>query len=442
MTKARSLAVVAATVGLLLSLSGCGDSRPAKPAAGHGPVLWAHPGSLEKLYDLSVSWYNQRHSGRPMAIQKYENDPYKTKLSDSLLKGKLDPGVSPPDIFFNWGGGSLKSFVRAGKVADLTPVLTKHPEIKAKYLSNALDSASYGGKIYGLPMNGVQPVVFFYRKDLFAKAGVKVPTTYDELLTAVGKLKAGGVTPIALGGASKWTDLMYAEYLLDRIAGPKAFEAIQNGDRSGWTSPAMLRSATMIRQLVDAGAFHPGFERMSYDDGSTSKQLAHGQAAMELMITVQYPNLLDRAPDLIKRNRLGWFPFPTVSGGVGNPRDLVGSPTNYYSVRANSPAAKGASDYLKDVLMNDDYVDWLIDKGEVPPVKGIDKKLAKAPHANWLQYVYGTVRQAPNFQLSWDQALSPRDADVLLTELDLLFRKKITPEQFCSDMRDKTGSAR
>lgn len=198
----------------------------------------------------------------------------------------------------------------------------------------------------------------------------------------------------------------------------------------------------MIRQLVDAGAFPAGFENMSYDDGSTSKQLAGGQAAMELMITVQFPNLFDRAPDLINQNRLGWFPFPTVSGGVGDQRDVVGSPTNYYSVRANSAADKGAQDYLKDVLMNDDYVNWLINKGEVPPVNRIDQKLAKAPHADWLQYVYGMVREAPHFQLSWDQALSPQDADLLLTELDLLFRKKITPEQFCSDMHDKIGSTR
>ncbi|MCP2166869.1 extracellular solute-binding protein [Goodfellowiella coeruleoviolacea] len=377
-----------------------------------------------------------------MGIQKYENDPYKGKLSEALLQDRLDPGVQPPDIFFNWGGGSLKSFVDAGEVRDLSGLLTEHPEVRQRFFPNALESASYGDKVYGLPMNGVQPVVFFYHKELFARAGAEVPTTFDELLTAVGKLRAAGITPITLGGASKWTDLMYIEYLLDRIAGPELFVSIQNGDRAAWNSPEMLRAATMVRQLVDAGAFQQGFETMSYDDGSTSKQLAEGQAAMELMITVQYPNLIDRAPELIEKDQLGWFPFPTVSGGKGDPRNVVGSPTNYYSVRADSPAADGADDYLTDVLMSDEYVNWLIDKGEVPPVNGIEPKLSASPHADWLGYVYSITRDAPHFQLSWDQALSPEDAEVLLTELDLLFRKQITPEQFCADMQSKTSAAR
>ena len=28
---------------------------------------------------------------------------------------------NPPDVFFNWGGGNLAQFVKAGNVVDLTP---------------------------------------------------------------------------------------------------------------------------------------------------------------------------------------------------------------------------------------------------------------------------------------------------------------------------------
>ena len=437
----RSRLMMILTGAVVFLATACGStSTGTGGAAGGGPVLWAHPGSLEKLYDLSVSWYNEKHPGHPMTIQKYDNDPYKVKLRESLLEGRTEEPT--PDVFFNWGGGSLKSFVDAGKVQDLNAEIAAHPEVKARFLPSSLDSATYGDKIYGLPMNGVQPVNFFYHKELFARAGVAVPQTFDELLAVVGKLRAAGITPITLGGKSKWTDLMYIEYLVDRLAGPQLFESIRNGDTNAWSSPVMLQAARMVQQLVDAGAFQQGFETMSYDDGSTSKQLAGGQAAMELMITAQFPNLIDRAPDLISGDKLGWFPFPTVAGGTGNPRNVVGSPTNYYSIRAGSAASAGAADYLRDVMMSDPYVDWLIDKGEVPPVTGIEQKLAKSPYASWLEFTYASVRDAPHFQLSWDQALSPQDAGVLLDQLDLLFRKNITPEQFTSAMRDKTGKPR
>jgi raffinose/stachyose/melibiose transport system substrate-binding protein len=50
------------------------------------------------------------------------------------------------------------------------------------------------------------------------------------------------------------------------------------------------------------------------------------------------------------------------------------------------------------------------------------------------------MQTAPNFQLSWDQALDPKPAAELLTNLDRLFLKQITPQQF-SDNMNKTITA-
>ena len=83
-----------------------------------------------------------------------------------------------------------------------------------KDIDDALDGmedAFNDGKVqYGLPyQSNVQG--FFYNKDLFDKAGIAYPTddtTYDEFLDMIAKLKASGVTPIAIGsknsGYSMW----------------------------------------------------------------------------------------------------------------------------------------------------------------------------------------------------------------------------------------------
>ena len=70
-------------------------------------------------------------------------------------------------------------------------------------------------------------VGFFYNKDLFAKAGVDASAikTWDDLLAAVKKLKAAGITPIVVGGADKWPLHFYWTHLAVRIGGKPAFEA-------------------------------------------------------------------------------------------------------------------------------------------------------------------------------------------------------------------------
>jgi raffinose/stachyose/melibiose transport system substrate-binding protein len=119
---------------------------------------------------------------------------------------------------------------------------------------------------------------------------------------------------------------------------------------------------------------------------------------------------------------------------------VVGNPANFYSVsaKANDNDKAVAIDYLNKGVMSDSYVDALLKVGNVPPVDGLKDKLAAAENPEWLQFQYSLAKDAPNFQLSWDQALQPAQADALLTNLDRLFLKQITPEQFSANM-NKAG---
>lgn len=53
--------------------------------------------------------------------------------------------------------------------------------------------------------------------------------------------------------------------------------------------------------------------------------------------------------------------------------------------------------------------------------------------------VFNMAKDAPNFQQSWDQALSPTQATELLNNIDQLFLLKITPEQFATAMNATIG---
>jgi raffinose/stachyose/melibiose transport system substrate-binding protein len=120
----------------------------------------------------------------------------------------------------------------------------------------------------------------------------------------------------------------------------------------------------------------------------------------------------------------------------------VGNPTNYFSIssKASEEEKTVAKAYFTDGLFTDAVVDAFIQSGQVPITKTAEPKLASSPDAPFLQFVYNLAKDAPNFQQSWDQALSPAQAEKLLNNIDQLFLLKITPEQFASAMNSTIGS--
>jgi raffinose/stachyose/melibiose transport system substrate-binding protein len=421
-------AFIGTALAAVVALAACGSTGPSRPGASGGTLVWAVEGGAAQVYQDSVQRYNRAHPGQQIDLQTFQNDPYKQKLRVAVGAG------NPPDLFFGWGGGVLDSYVKAGNVHDLSADLRQDPAWSGKFFPNVMQSVTFGDKVYGIPVRGMQPVVLYLNKDVFARVGAQPPKTWQDLLDLVGKFKAAGVTPLALGGASQWTYLMWEEYLVDRIGGPQVFRDVIDRKPGAWSNPAVIQANTMIRQLVDAGAFGSGFASVSYDTGQQSALLYTGKAAMELMGGWDFSNILKAQPNFIRSGKLGWTSFPELPGGAGNPSDVVGNTSNFYSVAEKSPHQKTAVDYLKSTVMDDQYVDQLIKIGDVPPVRGIEPKLAKADNSDYLQFVYRLSQDAPNFQLSWDQALPPDQAQAVLTNLEQLFLGKITPDQFSTAM--------
>jgi raffinose/stachyose/melibiose transport system substrate-binding protein/xylobiose transport system substrate-binding protein len=343
-----------------------------------------------------------------------------------------------PDLFFNWGGGHLKQYVDARQVADLTPEFEKDPAWRDAFLPVVMKTAQLNGRYYGVPERGMQPIVLFHNKDAFAAAGAQPPKTWDDVLKLVDTFKARKVTPFALAGSQGWTELMWLEYLLDRVGGPAKFQAIMEGKPGAWNDPAVLRSLTMMRDLIDRGAFGTNFGSVDYDVGGASTLFAQGKAAMHLMGSWEYSTQLGQNPDFVKKGRMGWTAFPSVPGGTGDPRNVVGNPANFYSVSAGSKDKPTAIRFLKEGMTSDAYVKGLISVGEVPPIKGLEPKLRSGPDAPYTTFVYSLASSAPDFTQSWDQALTPSVSQTLLTNLQKFFLKEIDPQEFATAMGKAT----
>ena len=432
----RSAAMAVSAAAISISLAACGSSGPAGTAAGaDSATMWGLTGGNQPVLQKSVTDWNSAHPDSSIKLDFFANDAYKTKVRTAVGAGQ------GPTFIYGWGGGVLKSYIDAGQVDDLSGFLKDNPDIQDRYLPAVLKNGVIDGKTYALPNNNVQPVVLYFNKDVFAKVGAEAPQTWDELMALVPKFKAAGIAPFSLGGQSRWPDLMWLEYLVERIGGPEVFANIAANKPNAWSDPAVTEALSKIQQLVDAGGFVNGFSSIAADSNADQALLYTGKSAMILQGGWIYQGMKKDAADFVKSGKLGFTTFPTVSGGKGDPANVVGNPSNFWSVssKATDGQKKAALDYVKSGMFSDSNIQALIDSGAVPVVKGIESKLAASPDKDFLTYVYGMAKNAPSFTLSWDQALTPAQGDAMLANLDQIFLKKITPEQFVATMNATIG---
>ena len=416
----KRVLVALAAAGLAVALAGCGGGTASSaPEAVH---FWTLKDPTNEVQQAGIDTFNKTAKAQ-VVMDVVPSDGYLDKLRTAMGSNRM------PGMFFSWGGGPMREYATNKKIVDVA-TLPGGADVASHFLPSVLKiGQTSDGTLVGVPCRGTQPVFLFYNKKVFAAAGVQPPKTWSDVQSLITAFKGKGITPFALAGqgGNEWTELMWLEYLTDRLGGPAVFDRIQSGDASGWTDPVILQAAKTIKAMVDAGAFGTKFGSVAYGAGGSSTLLSSGKAAMQLMGSWEYAVQQGSSPDFAK-NSLGYVPFPSVEGGTGNPADVVGNPSNYVSVTTTADAAT-AGGYLQS-LYSDDYIKGLVKMGEVPVTTNAKDALAAAPDPAYATFQFELVQQAPAFTQSWDQALGFKIATPMLAELQKLFNGQQTPEKF------------
>ncbi|GAA1002058.1 extracellular solute-binding protein [Subtercola frigoramans] len=341
-----------------------------------------------------------------------------------------------PDIFMSYGAAGIKPYISANALYPLDDFIAQDPKLKSSFLPSVFNEEVVDGKSYGVPMRGVGPVVLYYNKTVLDQAGLKPPTTYNDLLGQIDKLKSAGVTPIALGGADKWPTLMWYEYFYTREVGNADVSKALAGDSSIWGSDASKKALADIRGLVDSGAFGTNYQSVHYANDGSPKLLSSGKAAYELMGNWNYGTIAGDDPGFATTN-LGWTTFPTVGGS--NVDDLAGNLSNYYNVAADTRYPDTVAKFLA-ALYGDDFVKGELAIGNLPPTTSagslIDSTPGLTPSAqSFLQFQLGIITKAPSFQLSWDQSVSTASAAPMLNAMTSYFSGDSDEASFISAMQ-------
>ncbi|WP_459642018.1 extracellular solute-binding protein [Kineococcus sp. NUM-3379] len=415
--------------GTLTACSG-GTSGPGQSAAGEASIWYLSGQPAEGVRKTSVDAFNEGHPDGKIKATFFANDDYKTKIRTAVGAGQA------PTLIWGWGGGTLAGYAEANQVEDLTSFFEENADLKGKIIDSAWGAGTVDGKVYAMPMQTMAPIVLFYNKRLFTQVGAQPPQTWDDLLALVATFKGAGIAPISLAGQSRWTTMMWLEFLFDRVGGPELFTSIFEGQADAWSNPDSIKALTMAQDLVKAGGFVEGFNSVVADQNADQALLYTDKAAMMLHGTWTYGSMKSDGGDFVSGGNLGYLNFPAVTGGKGDPSNTVGNPAQYLSIysEASDEQKEIARTYLKEGVTADAEVEGWIGVGEVPVFKGIEDKLAASENPEWVTWVYEVALNAKSFQQSWDQALSPAAAEELLNNIAQLFELSITPEQFATNM--------
>src|SRR3954466_10774042 len=439
-----SLALAAPVAGA--TLAACGSSGPSGAGGGGGggsggggwASYWFLSGQPDQsIREDTVKRFNSSGAGN-IAYTEFQNDAYKTKIKTALGAGQ------GPTIIWGWGGGTLRDYVKNNQVEDLTSWFAQNPDQKSRRFPASFAAATVNGKIYAVPAEVVTPIVFYYNKKVFEKAGVsQPPQSWADIMSLVDTFNSKGIAPFSLGGQSRWTNMMWLEFLLDRIAGPQVFQNVFEAKPNAWSDPAVTDMLTKVQDLVKANGFIKGFSSITADSNADLAVFYTGRAAMMVHGAWTYGTMKANGGDFVSGGHLGYMNFPPVDPATdkGDPSDTVGNPGQYYSIssKASDAAKETAKKFFATTVLDDTENKAWIGSGSVPLVKGVDSQFPPGGDGDFLKFIYNVSANAKNFAQSWDQALSPTQAETLLDNIAKLFQLSVTPDQWISNLNAVIG---
>ncbi len=255
--KKRLTALALAALMTAGCLSGCGgggettDEGASTESTGseiviNYPTFQCGVNTASPVVDQLIEEFNAEYAGK-YRIQK-EDVPGDANYVDKI-KVQLGTGDLPPVVY--GGGYNLLDLALAKDVVvDLTPYVEADPEWKALYSDVALTTNSRDGKIYASSSEG-SLVGYFYNKDLFAQAGIDAPaTTWDEFWQQCDKLKAAGITPLALDTAdSAWVTSLWAGAMI-ATSGDEGYEFMKQMNPIDYNNQPTIDAFTNVQKML------------------------------------------------------------------------------------------------------------------------------------------------------------------------------------------------
>ena len=419
----RVFVAASAGAGLTASLLGV---RPARAAAAELRYFYRAAWPTSETYaNYLIDTWNARHGERiHVTGASVDGETYKTKQLIELSSG------SPPDIFYSWEGGRAGEIIKAGFAEDLSRYYQQYGWHKTLNPAGVA-LATFGGKQYFVPTE-IGASVVWYRKDLYDKLGLTVPSTWDQLMANCKKAKAAGIAPFMLSNQKKWpAQFMWSAMLVNKH-GLDVYEGLINNTIS-WTDPRAVDITAMMQKLAEGGMFEPNFNSIDF-------------------APAQVPWVQGKA--------LHWYKGSFILGSFrGDRKQCCVVPTDWFAMPAFGDRKPVMSIYDEDTVMihaaskNKDaaaeFVDWMVSPEASAKKLEIDKPYAPnvstdLSHLSEMEQRLGKVMaDAGSFTfMHVDHATPPAISDKFLDGLQGVLAGALSPDEAMQLTQDEADRVR
>ncbi|WP_200261113.1 ABC transporter substrate-binding protein [Streptomyces sp. HSG2] len=286
----------------------------------------------------------------------------------STVVGSKIEGGNAPDVVMVPQVGVLEQFAEAGWLEPLSD--TARESIEANYAGVWQDYGTVDDTLYGLYFKAAHKSTVWYDPDALAQAGVRPPTTYEEMLDAGRAVSDSGLAAFAVAGQDGWTLTDWFENVYLSQAGPEKYDALAAHDLA-WTDAGVVDALTTLGELFQDDRLVAGGQKGALTtDFPGSVEKVFGPAPDAAMV-YEGDFVAGVAKDQFGRtigDDADFFPFPAVGDG---PAPVVsgGDAAVVLKDGANSEAGMALIEYLAGP---EAAAVWAAEGGFLSPNKRLD----------------------------------------------------------------------
>lgn len=226
------------------------------------------------------------------------------------------------DVFQNYGGSTIRSYVDSGLLVDLTAEFEKDPEWKADFI-DVFDMWQFEGMegTFGVPFTYFTTLLYC-NTELFEQYGLEIPKTISEFEAVCDAFVAQGVTPIPRSGEG-WRWAHWATGMIMQKYGTQLIYDLANRTKK-YTDEEMMSIANMFLEWQEKGYF--GQNIASLDSTTEQVLFSTGKSPMIAIGTWLPETIMANNPDLLDKVEVCWFPYfdeapEYANGNMGGPNE-------------------------------------------------------------------------------------------------------------------------
>ncbi|MGI5269515.1 ABC transporter substrate-binding protein [Nonomuraea sp. CA-218870] len=360
-------AVLSAAVLSAACLTACGGGS--EQEAGNKITVWTEENLEDRMavQQQIIKEFTER-TGIQVELVGVAEDQFSQVITSAAAAGDL------PDVIGALPLGSVRELEANDLLDTETPGKIVDQLGRDTFSARALELNTGDGKLLAVPSDGWAQLIL-YRKDLFEKAGLAPPDTYEALEKAAAELNTGGVAGITLAVAPKDS---FTAQSFEHVALANGCQMVDDAGNVTLDSPQCVKAFDFYANLAKNHSV-----KGTQDVDSTRATYFSGKAAMTIWSSFILDELAGLRKDALPsceqcRADPEWLAENTgvvtaLKGPDGSEPAQYGEIVSWTIMRdsATDPASRFVS-----YMMNEGYERWLgmAPEGKFPTREGFAEK--------------------------------------------------------------------